>query len=204
LNVGFNRWITSGTPWVIAKVAQSLDGRITRPPGESQWISNTRSRRVVQCLRWTVDAILVGAETVRRDNPSLTVRERPRSIQPLRVVVTRSGNIPADASILTDQYRDRTVVFRATAWPDLLMDLGARGVTRLLVEGGGDVLGQLRDQQLIDELWCFISPCLTGGDKPSFAGAGVATMSDASRLDRIRYKRFGDDVLVTGQVVRKR
>jgi diaminohydroxyphosphoribosylaminopyrimidine deaminase/5-amino-6-(5-phosphoribosylamino)uracil reductase len=204
MNVGFNRWITSGTPWVIAKVAQSLDGRITRPPGESQWISNTRSRRVAQCLRSTVDAILVGAETVRRDDPRLTVRERPRSIQPLRVVVTRSGNIPADASILTDQYRDRTVVFRATAWLDLLMDLGKRGVTRLLVEGGGDVLGQLRDQQLIDELWCFISPCLTGGDKPSFAGTGVATMSDASRLDRIRYKRFGDDVLVTGQVVRKR
>ena len=204
LNVGFNRWITSGTPWVIAKVAQSLDGRITRPPGESQWISNTRSRRMAQCLRSTVDAILVGAETVRRDNPRLTVRERPRSVQPLRVVVTRSGNIPADASILTDQYRDRTIVFRATAWLDLLMDLGARGVTRLLVEGGGDVLGQLRDQQLIDELWCFISPCFTGGDKPSFAGVGVATMSDASRLDRIRYKRFGDDLLVTGQVVRKR
>ena len=204
LNVGFNRWITSGTPWVIAKVAQSLDGRITRPPGESQWISNTRSRRVAHCLRSTADAILVGAETVRRDNPRLTVRERPRSIQPFRVVVTRSGNIPADASILTDQYRDRTVVFRGTAWLDLLTDLGARGVTRLLVEGGGDVLGQLRDQQLIDELWCFISPCLTGGDKPSFAGAGVATMGDASWLDRIRYKRFGDDVLVTGQVVRKR
>jgi diaminohydroxyphosphoribosylaminopyrimidine deaminase / 5-amino-6-(5-phosphoribosylamino)uracil reductase len=204
LNVGFNRWITNGTPWVIAKVAQSLDGRITRPPGEFQWISNTRSRRVAQCLRSTVDAILVGAETVRRDNPRLTVRERPRSIQPLRVVVTRSGNIPADATILTDQYRDRTVVFRDAAWLDLLKDLGTRGVTRLLVEGGGDVLGQLRDQQLIDELWCFISPCLTGGDKPSFAGAGVAAMSDASRLERIRYKRFGDDVLVTGQVVRKR
>jgi riboflavin biosynthesis pyrimidine reductase len=84
------------------------------------------------------------------------------------------------------------------------MDLGARGVTRLLVEGGGDVLGQLRDQQLIDELWCFISPCLTGGDKPSFAGTGFATISGASRLDRIRYKRFGNDVLVTGHIVRKR
>jgi diaminohydroxyphosphoribosylaminopyrimidine deaminase / 5-amino-6-(5-phosphoribosylamino)uracil reductase len=200
LNVGFNRWITSGRPWVIAKVAQSLDGRITRPPGEPQWISNTRSRRVVQCLRSTVDAILVGAETVRRDDPRLTVRERRRAVQPLRVVVTRSGNIPTGATILTDQYRDRTLIFRGTTWPDLLMDLGGRGVTRLLVEGGGDVLGQLCDQQLIDELWCFISPCLTGGDKPSFAGDGAATMADASRLDRIRYKRFGGDLLVTGQV----
>ena len=204
LNVGFNLWITSGRPWVIAKVAQSLDGRITRPPSEPQWISNTRSRRVAQCLRSTADAVLVGAETVRRDNPRLTVRERPRAIQPLRVVVTRSGNLPTDAIILTDQYRDRTVVLRDAAWLDLLMDLGARGVTRLLVEGGGDVLGQLRDQQLIDELWCFISPCLTGGDKPSFAGTGFATISGASRLDRIRYKRFGNDVLVTGHIVRKR
>ena len=84
----------------------------------------------------------------------------------------------------------------------MLKELGAKGVTRLLVEGGGDVLGQLHDLQLIDELWCFVTPLLTGGNKPSFGGAGVERMGDASRLHRIRYKRIGNDVLVTGQMLR--
>ena len=70
------------------------------------------------------------------------------------------------------------------------------------MEGGGDILGQLRDLQLIDEVWCFITPLLTGGDKPSFAGIGVESMMNASRLHRIRYKTFGDDLLATGHVLR--
>jgi len=200
LNVGFNKWITKGVPWVIAKVAQSLDGRITRPPGEPQWLSNTRSIRLVHHLRSTVDAILVGAETVRRDNPRLTVRSGDASLQPWRVVVTRSGNLPPDLNLLADEYRDRTIIFRGTAWSDILKDLGTRGVTRLLVEGGGDVLGQLTDQNLIDELWCFITPLLTGGDKPSFGGAGIESLEAARRLHRIRYKRLANDVLVIGHV----
>jgi diaminohydroxyphosphoribosylaminopyrimidine deaminase/5-amino-6-(5-phosphoribosylamino)uracil reductase len=203
LNVGFNKWITAGMPWVIAKVAQSLDGRITRPAGEPQWLSNNRSLRLVHYLRSTVDAILVGAETVRRDNPRLTVRTSTPGLQPWRIVVTRSGNLPVDATLLNDEYRDRTLVYQGTGWLDIFKDLGALGVTRLLVEGGGDVLGQLHDLQLIDELWCFITPLLTGGNRPSFGGAGVEGMEDASRLNRIRYKRVGNDVLVTGHVLRR-
>jgi diaminohydroxyphosphoribosylaminopyrimidine deaminase / 5-amino-6-(5-phosphoribosylamino)uracil reductase len=202
LNVGFNKWITTGLPWVIAKVAQSLDGRITRPAGEPQWLSNSRSVRLAHSLRSTVDAILVGAETVRRDNPRLTVRTGTTGLQPWRVVVTRSGNLPGEANLLTDEYRDRTLVYQGIAWLDVLRALGAKGITRLLVEGGGDVLGQLNDLQLIDELWCFVTPLLTGGNKPSFAGAGVESMGSASRLHRIGYKRVGDDVLVTGHILR--
>jgi diaminohydroxyphosphoribosylaminopyrimidine deaminase/5-amino-6-(5-phosphoribosylamino)uracil reductase len=202
LNVGFNKWITTGMPWIIAKVAQSLDGRITRPAGESPRLSNNRSLRLVQYLRATVDAILVGAETVRRDNPKLTVRLNTQSLQPWRVIVTRSGNLPTNARLLTDEYRNRTLVYQGTGWLDMFKDLGARGVTRLLVEGGGDVLGQLRDLQLIDELWCFITPLLTGGDKPSFGGAGVESMMSASRLHQICYRTIGDDVLATGHVLR--
>ena len=112
LNVGFSKWITAGVPWVIAKVAQSLDGHITRPPGEPQWLSNDRSLRLVHRLRTTVDAILVGAETVRRDDPRLTVRPSIPGFQPWRVVVTRSGNLPAGAKLLTDEHRERTIVYR--------------------------------------------------------------------------------------------
>jgi diaminohydroxyphosphoribosylaminopyrimidine deaminase / 5-amino-6-(5-phosphoribosylamino)uracil reductase len=202
LNVGFNKWIATGMPWVIAKVARSLDGRITRPAGEPPWLSNNRSRRLVQCLRTTVDAILVGAETVRQDNPKLTVRRNNHDLQPWRVIVTRSGNLPSDSTILTDEYQNRTLVFQRVGWLDLFKDLGARGVTRLLVEGGGDVLGQLHDLQLIDELWCFLTPLLTGGSKPSFGGGGVERMADATKLQRIRYKRIGNDLLVTGQILR--
>lgn len=188
-------------PWVIAKLAQSLDGRITRPAGEPRRLSNDQSFRKVQHLRATVDAILVGAETVRRDNPSLTVRTSAPGMQPWRVVVTRSGNLPVDATILTDEFRDRTLVCRGIGWLETFKDLGARGITRLLVEGGGDVLGQLHDLRLIDEVWCFITPMLTGGNKPSFGGTGVQRMEDASRFHHIRYRRIGNDVLVTGYVL---
>jgi len=202
LNVGFSKWVTAGIPWIIVKVAQSLDGRTTRPPGEPQWLSNNRSLRLVHCLRASVDAILVGAETVRRDDPRLTVRPGMAGLQPWRVVVTRSGNLPAGAKLLTDENRERTIIYRDADWMDILKDLGMKGVTRLLVEGGGDVLGQLRDQNLIDEVWCFITPLLTGGDKPSFGGAGIERLEEASRLHRIRYKRLGNDVLIIGHVVR--
>lgn len=202
LNVGFNKWITTGLPWVIAKVAQSLDGRITRPAGEPQWLSNSRSVRLAHSLRATVDAILVGAETVRRDNPRLTVRTGITEVQPWRIVVTRSGNLPGESNLLTDEHRDRTLIYQGAAWLDVLRALGAKGVTRLLVEGGGDVLGQLNDLRLIDELWCVVTPLLTGGNKPSFGGSGVENMGNASRLKRIRYKRIGNDVLVTGHILR--
>ena len=203
LNVGFNKWVTAGVPWVIVKVAQSLDGRITRPSGEPQWLSNNRSLRLVHRLRASVDAILVGAETVRRDDPSLTVRPSSAAeLQPWRVVVTRSGNLPAGAKLLTDENRERTIIYRDTDWLDILKDLGKRGVTRLLVEGGGDVLGQLRDQNLIDEVWCFITPLLTGGNKPSFGGIGIDRLEKATRLHRLRYKRVGNDVLIIGHVLR--
>jgi diaminohydroxyphosphoribosylaminopyrimidine deaminase / 5-amino-6-(5-phosphoribosylamino)uracil reductase len=202
LNVGFNKWITTGLPWVIAKVAQSLDGRITRPAGEPQWLSNSQSVRLAHSLRATVDAILVGAETVRRDNPRLTVRTGITGVQPWRVVITRSGNLPRESNLFADEYRDRTLIYQGIGWPDVLTALGAKGITRLLVEGGGDVLGQLNDLQLIDELWCVVTPLLTGGNKPSFGGAGVESMGQASRLQRIRYKRMGNDVLVTGHILR--
>ena len=127
LNVGFNKWITTGMPWIIAKIAQSLDGRITRPPGESQWLSNKRSLRLVHYLRATVDAILVGAETVRRDNPRLTVRINTQGLQPWRVIVTRSGNLSANSTLLADEYRDRTLVYRETGWLDMLKTSAREG-----------------------------------------------------------------------------
>ena len=196
LNVGFNKWITSGRPWVIAKFAQSLDGRITRPPGESQWLTNNRSTRLTHRLRSTVDAILVGAGTVRRDNPRLTIRPPKGRSQPWRIILTQSGNLPQDANVFCDEFRDRTLVYQNVDWTWLLNELGSKGITRLLVEGGSSILGQLADLNLIDEIWCFIAPLLSGGDKPSISGTGVPSNELATRWDHVRYKRIGDDVLV--------
>jgi diaminohydroxyphosphoribosylaminopyrimidine deaminase/5-amino-6-(5-phosphoribosylamino)uracil reductase len=202
LNAGYNRWIRSGRPWVIAKVAQSIDGHLTRPSGEPQWLTNERSRRLVHRLRSTVDAILVGAETIRADDPQLTVHTGSSSRQPWRVIVTRSGSLPANARVFTDEFRDRTLVYRKPDWDVLLSDLGQRGITRLLVEGGGDVLGQLLDAGFIDEVWCFFAPLLTGGDKPSFGGTGVQTNEEAIDLADARFRKIGSDFLVVGRVRR--
>jgi diaminohydroxyphosphoribosylaminopyrimidine deaminase / 5-amino-6-(5-phosphoribosylamino)uracil reductase len=200
LNVGFDRWISSGRPWVIAKVAQSLDGRITRPPGESNKLTGTTADQRVQELRATVDAIMIGAETLRQDNPRLTVRGIRAARQPWRVVVTRNGALPADSRLLTDAYRERTLVYQGRSWDEVLADLGKRGVTRLLVEGGGQVLGQLLDEDLIDEVWSFFAPLLTGGNKPSFGGNGVAGNAEAKRLHDCRFERFENDILIHGFV----
>jgi len=200
LNVGFNRWIATKRPWVIAKIAQSLDGRISRPPNESQWLTGEPARRRTHQLRSTVHAILVGAETIRTDNPLLTVRNIRQARQPWRVVVTRSGILPPTAHVFSDRYRDRTIVFRDRSWNEVLAELGCRGVTRLLIEGGGDVLGQLFDQHWIDELWSFYAPMLTAGDKPSLAGSGVTANELAISLIETKFERFGDDVLVRGYV----
>ena len=198
LNVGFDRWISSGRPWVIAKIAQSLDGRITRPPGESAALTGAAAHRRVQTLRATVDAIMVGAETLRRDNPRLTVRGIRSARQPWRVIVTRTGTLPSESNLLNDHFRDRTLVFRERSWDEILGDLGKRGVTRLLVEGGGEILGELLDADLIDEVWSFFAPWLTGGNKPSFGGQGVPDNLAAKVLHRPRFERFDSDILIRG------
>ena len=200
LNVGFDRWISSGRPWVIAKIAQSLDGRITRPPGESTALTGGASHRRVQTLRATIDAIMIGAETLRQDNPRLTVRGIRGARQPWRVIVTRTGVLPPESKLLTDNFQERTLVFRDRSWDEILADLGKRGVTRLLVEGGGELLGELLDADLIDELWSFFAPLLTGGDKPSFGGSGVTDNAAAKILHQCRFERFDSDILIHGFV----
>jgi diaminohydroxyphosphoribosylaminopyrimidine deaminase/5-amino-6-(5-phosphoribosylamino)uracil reductase len=152
----------------------------------------------VQALRATVNAILIGAETLRRDNPQLTVRGVRAARQPWRVIITRNGELSPESRLLTDGFRERTLVYRSQSWDEVLLDLGKRGVTRLLVEGGGQVLGELLDADLIDEVWSFFAPMLTGGDKPSFGGEGVPDNAAAKVLHHPRLERFDSDILVRG------
>lgn len=201
LNEAFNKWIQTGRPFVIAKCGMSLDGRLTASPSEGRWLTSAASRRHAHRLRAQVNAILVGAQTIRADDPQLTVRGVQGARQPWRVVLSRSGSLPAKARILTDRFADRTMVFREIDLAVLLGELGAKEITSVLIEGGGRMLGQALDQKLIDKVQVYVAPILTGGPIVAFAGVGANSTQEAPRLDRVRYKKIGQDICVTGYPV---
>ena len=198
LNETFNKWIQTGRPFVIAKCGMSLDGRLTASPSEGRWLTSPASRRHAHRLRAHVDAILVGAETVRADNPRLTVRGVRGARQPWRVVLSRSGSLPPKAHIFADRFADRTMVFRQVDLDVLLRELGAKGITSVLIEGGGEMLGQALDQHLVDKVQLYVAPVFTGGPVFAFAGVGANSTAEAPRLSRVRYEKIGQDICVIG------
>jgi diaminohydroxyphosphoribosylaminopyrimidine deaminase/5-amino-6-(5-phosphoribosylamino)uracil reductase len=197
LNEAFNKWIVTGQPFVIAKCGMSLDGRLTRPPGESRWITGRDARRNAHRLRAGVDAVLVGAETVRADNPRLTVRGVRRARQPWRVVLTRSGQVPRHAHLLSDKFAARTIVYKRKSLASVLKDLGKRSITSVLIEGGGQVLGEALDKQLVDKVQIYLGPIFTGGPVVAFAGVGTAKTANALRLQEVEYQQLGQTVAIT-------
>ena len=198
LNEGFNKWIVSGRPFVIAKCGMSLDGRLTRPASEPRWITDRSARRHANKLRAHVDAVLVGAETVRIDNPRLTVRGVRRARQPWRIVLTGSGKLPRRAHLFSDRFASRTLIYRDKSLAAVLKNLGKRGVTSVLIEGGGEVLGQALDARLIDKVQLYLGPILSGGPVIAFPGRGAKNTANAMRLRCVSYRRIGQTVCITG------
>ena len=200
LNRAFNHWITTGTPWVIGKAAMSLDGKLTRPDGQRE-LTSTAARRDVHRLRATCDAILIGAGTLRADNPRLTIRgvraatARP---QPWRVVVTRRGDLPVHHHLFTDEYRERTLVYRNQSWSQILRDLGRRSVLRLLVEGGGQVLNSLARRGLIHESVIYYAPLHFGHDRHLVHADSFRALP----LTHTRLTACGPDLKIEGLVAR--
>lgn len=197
----FSKWITTGLPYVIAKAGQSLDGRITRPPGEGQWITSPAARAHGRALRARVDAILVGAETVRQDNPLLTLRDTgipEGKEQPWRVILTRSGLLPPAAHVLTDVFKDRTLVLKDLPFTEALRELGRRGIVSVLVEGGAQVLGQAFRERMVDEVLWYIAPRLCGGGLPCLGGPEFAASVELAGVEILP---IGDNVCVTGRPV---
>lgn len=180
------------------KCGMSLDGRLTRPTREGRWITSTAARKDAQKLRSETDAILVGAETIRKDNPQLTVRGVRTTQQPLRVVITRSGKIPNRARVFTDREGKKTVVYQDEPLAAVLADLGKKNVVSVMIEGGGEVLGHALDQRLIDKVQIYIAPLLTGGGVPAFAANGARSTAESARLDRVTFDKIGPDLCVTG------
>jgi len=198
LNEAFSKWIVTGKPFVIAKCGMSLDGRLTRAPNEERWLTGPVARRHAMRLRAQVDAILIGAETLRRDNPRLTTRGIPGARQPWRVVLSRSGKLPRDAHLFADRFAARTLVYRNKALRQVLADLGRREITSVLIEGGGNVLGQAFDARLVDKVQFYLAPVFTGGPVPAVAGRGAGSTADGAKLSQTRFERIGPDLIVTG------
>lgn len=192
LNEAYIKYIVTRKPFIIAKFAMSLDGKIATATGDSRWISGEESRRFVHYLRHTSDAIMVGVNTVLTDNPQLTVRIALAGgligKQPYRVILDSRGRTPPDATVFKAPGKTLMAVSEKLEPPKLdslrktgaeliklpedngLLDLerlfeelGKREITSVLVEGGGILLGSLFDRRLVDKVYAFIAPIIIGG-----------------------------------------
>ncbi len=181
---------TTGQPWVVLKMAASLDARTAAPDGTSRWITGEEARRDVHRLRAESDAVLVGAGTVRADDPELTVRlgdgvEHP---QPLRVVL---GRAPGSARV-------HPALELSGDLGQVLDELGRRGVLQVLVEGGARVAHDFHAAGLVDRYVLYLAPVFFGGDdaRPLFSGPGAGTIDDVWKGRLVSVERLGDDLRV--------
>lgn len=223
----FRKLVTTNRPWVIAKWAMTLDGKLATKTGDARWISNEASRKLVHELRGRMDAIVVGIGTALADDPLLTARPAgPRT--PLRIILDRQARLPAGSQLVATAREVPLLVAVTEAAPQervvelqsrgvevltlpvdaagkpsmhvLLDELGRRRCTNVLVEGGGVLLGSLFDQRLIDEVYAFVGPKVIGGDAAAIGGSGLAAMCDAWSLRDAETRVLDGDVLIHGRL----
>jgi diaminohydroxyphosphoribosylaminopyrimidine deaminase/5-amino-6-(5-phosphoribosylamino)uracil reductase len=202
LNEAFFWWIRRRRPFVLLKMAMTLDGRIATAAGESRWITGPAARQRVQRWRQWADAVMVGGATVLADNPALTVREPaawPR--QPQRCVWT-SCSLPADRAVWDDAERPPILAkpVSQAQWVAFLDDLGQREVTTLLLEGGGELAAAALRAGVVNKVAFFVAPRILGGrgSRPVVGGPDPARLEEAMSLERLRVEKVGQDLLVTG------
>ena len=226
LNEAFVKVIKKGMPFVILKTAMSLDGKIATRSKDSRWISGELARKHVHKIRNYVDAILVGTETVLKDNPRLTCRLETGPVKhPVRIILDRRNRIPLTANVFKNS-RSQPVIY--VTGPDitparrkslenrkveilkgksgkngfhikaLLKELANREMNSILIEGGADLNASVIKAGVVDRLVAFISPILIGGAKaPGFlAGQGVMKVNDAIKLKNFEVIKLGEDLMV--------
>lgn len=202
LNEHFFWWITRQKPWVILKMAMSLDGKIALPDGRSRWITGPAARSHVQRLRQLADMVMVGGRTARLDNPELKVREPadwPR--QPIPAVWT-SRPLPDDLKLTADSQLPVVIAKPQTPaeWDEFLTDWGAREVSVLLLEGGGELAANALSCGIVNQVQFFIAPKIIGGrdSVPSVGGEAPASLEHALRLEQVTTQFVGEDLLYIG------
>ncbi|MFB0525840.1 MAG: bifunctional diaminohydroxyphosphoribosylaminopyrimidine deaminase/5-amino-6-(5-phosphoribosylamino)uracil reductase RibD, partial [bacterium] len=229
LNEPYIKYITRGLPFVILKSAMSLDGKIATQKGDSKWITSEASRKYAKALRSQVDAILVGIDTVIKDDPGLLGSSSKK--RPIRVIVDSHLRIPLDARVLNsraptivvtgkgvDRKRIESLqargieVLQIPKWKKhprrgldlkfLMRELAKRGVTSILIEGGGKVNASALEMGLVDKVLFFIAAKIVGGEGAitPVEGEGIDRMGEAIRLKDTKIRRFGEDILFEGYV----
>jgi len=223
-NEAFNKFIRTGLPFVTLKTALSLDGRIATRTGHSRWITGAAAREAVHTLRHRHSGIMVGVQTVLADDPELTTRLGVPALNPTRIVVDSKLNTPPTARVLNDAAptivlttlqadEGRAERFRKLGAEVLrhgdgervdltaaMRALGERGISSVLLEGGGVLNGAMLEAGLVDKAMLFYAPIIVGGEgAPSaFSYVGPNEMSSALRLTRVSMQSYGDDWCVTG------
>jgi diaminohydroxyphosphoribosylaminopyrimidine deaminase/5-amino-6-(5-phosphoribosylamino)uracil reductase len=229
LNPGFLKLVNEKKPYIVMKTAMTLDGKIATVSGESRWITGGESRKKVHELRHELQGIMVGINTVLRDNPMLTARREKESCQPVRIVVDSCGKIPLDSNIVQSATEYNTIVitterikteklhlltdFGVTVEQvktvegrvdinDMIMRLGELSINSILQEGGGTLNDSMLRSGNVDEVICFISPKIFGGKlaKTPVEGTGVSGIEEAYQLEKISFELVGEDLCVKGMV----
>ena len=194
INKPYIKFIIKGTPYITVKVAQSLDGKIATRTGDSKWISSEDSRRYVHELRGKVDAVMVGANTVLKDDPTLLSKTSRK--QPMRIIVAGNSKIPKSAKIFSNIDISPVVIARS-----LSEVLALKNIMHILVEGGGELIASLLEKDLVDELLIFIAPKVIGGRsaKTAVEGIGISNMKEAVNFKIRSIKRFKNDILIEAE-----
>ncbi len=228
LNETYIKYITAKLPYVSVKVAMSLDGKIATPSGESHWITGEKARQFVHRLRDHTDVIMVGIETVIKDNPRLTTRlESGAGHDPVRVIVDSSARLSLDAKVIESGSTAKTILAVTAKAPKdkcralkakgvevmelpedsgrvdlkaLMKELAARELSAVLVEGGGTLNYSMLEQGLIDKLFIFVAPLIIGGKESptAFSGSGIPALERAWAVEDVELKQFDRDLLVIG------
>jgi diaminohydroxyphosphoribosylaminopyrimidine deaminase / 5-amino-6-(5-phosphoribosylamino)uracil reductase len=229
LNEHYFKFIKSGIPYVTVKYAQTLDGRIATKMGNSQWISSEALRTYVHRLRAVNDCIMVGVGTVIADDPQLTVRY-VKGHNPLRIIVDSKLRIPLRSSVLKDNNSHLTTIATTSKAPakkmaiikklgvevlvvkkdkngtvnlrGLLRELGKRGITSVMVEGGADIITSLLKANLVDKMVILTAPKIMGKGLEAIGDLGVCKVKDAIKFSSFRTMRKGDDFVFEGTVLK--
>lgn len=221
LNEAYIKYITTGKPFVILKIAMSLDGKIATPEGQSKWITGEKARKKVHRLRSRIDAIMTAIGTVKADNPRLTARIKGGK-SPLRIVIDPNLEIPINANVL--QVPPETIIVTKINNPKLnyiektgikiiyfeekldlnwLMEkLGKMEITSVLIEGGSSLNAHALEEGIVDKVMFFIAPKIIGGEKsfPAVGGKIFKNLEDAYRIKDLKIKRIGEDLLIEGYI----